>query len=160
LAESIDQFKGHGEDLAVVVNEYALVVGIISLRDIMAMLMGTTVGEEEQIMKRDDHSWLIDGATPIDDVMSVFKIEEFPHEENYETIGGFLTYMLRRIPRRTDFANYAGYKFEVMDIDNYKIDQILVTKIGERAEKTKENEKDVRTSETKEGKTIEKAEEV
>ncbi|MDR1649837.1 MAG: hemolysin family protein [Synergistaceae bacterium] len=135
LAESIDQFKGQGEDLAVVLNEYALVVGIISLRDIMTMLMGTLVGEEEQIMKRDDHSWLIDGATPIDDVMSVFKIDEFPHEENYETIGGFLTYMLRRIPRRTDFVHYAGYKFEVMDIDNYRIDQILVTQVEE---KTKE----------------------
>ncbi|MDR2175591.1 MAG: hemolysin family protein [Synergistaceae bacterium] len=139
LAESIDQFKGQGEDLAVVLNEYALVVGIISLRDIMTMLMGTLVGEEEQIMKRDDHSWLIDGATPIDDVMSVFRIEEFPHDENYETIGGFMTYMLRRIPRRTDFVHYAGYKFEVMDIDNYKIDQILVTKIDEKAEKQKKN---------------------
>jgi CBS domain containing-hemolysin-like protein len=130
LAESIDQFKGQGEDLAVVLNEYALVVGIISLKDIMTMLMGTLVGEEEQIMKRDDHSWLIDGATPIDDVMSVFKIDEFPHKENYETIGGFMTYMLRRIPHRTDFVHYAGYKFEVMDIDNYKIDQILVTQPG------------------------------
>jgi CBS domain containing-hemolysin-like protein len=137
LAESIDQFKGQGEDLAVVLNEYALVVGIISLGDIMTMLMGTLVGEEEQIMKRDDHSWLIDGATPIDDVMSVFKIDEFPHEANYETIGGFLTYMLRRIPRRTDFVHYAGYMFEVMDIDNYKIDQILVTRIEEKIKETK-----------------------
>jgi CBS domain containing-hemolysin-like protein len=138
LAESIDQFKGHGEDLAVVLNEYALVVGIISLKDIMTMLMGTLVGEEEQIMKRDDRSWLIDGATPIDDVMSVFKIERLPHEENYETIGGFMTYMLRRIPRRMDFVLYDGYKFEVMDIDNYKIDQILVTQVDEKTEKTRE----------------------
>jgi CBS domain containing-hemolysin-like protein len=139
LAESIDQFKGHGEDMAVVLNEYALVVGIISLKDIMTMLMGTLVGEEEQIMKRDDQSWLIDGATPIDDVISVFKIEEFPHEENYETVGGFMTYMLRRIPRRTDFVIYAGYKFEVMDIDNYKIDQILVTRVDDKTKETKNN---------------------
>ncbi|MDR3231159.1 MAG: hemolysin family protein [Synergistaceae bacterium] len=141
LAEAMDQFRGSSEDLAVVLNEYALVVGIISLKDIMAMLMGNLVGQEEQIMKRDDHSWLIEGGTPIDDVMSVFGIEEFPEAENYETIGGFLTCMLRRIPRRTDFVNFGGYKFEVMDIDSYKIDQVLVTRIeektDEKAEKTK-----------------------
>jgi CBS domain containing-hemolysin-like protein len=131
LAEAMDQFKGRGEDLAVVLNEYALVVGIISLKDIMAMLMGNLIGQEEQIMKRDDYSWLIEGATPIDDVMSVFKIEEFPNSENYETIGGFLTYMLRRIPHRTDSVTFGGYSFEVMDIDNYKIDQVLVTRLPE-----------------------------
>jgi CBS domain containing-hemolysin-like protein len=133
LAEAMDQFKGKGEDLAVLLNEYALVVGILSLKDIMTMLMGTLVGQEEQIMKRDENSWLIEGATPIDDVMNVFKIKEFPNADNYETIGGFLTYMLRRIPRRTDFVDFNGYRFEVMDIDSFKIDQILVFRLdGDR----------------------------
>ncbi|MDR2523062.1 MAG: hemolysin family protein [Synergistaceae bacterium] len=131
LAEALDQFKGRGEDLAVVLNEYALVVGIISLKDIMAMLMGNLLGQEEQIMKRDDRSWLIEGATPIDDVMSAFKIDDFPGAESYETVGGFMTYMLRRIPHRTDTVTFGGYKFEVMDIDNHKIDQILVTRLPE-----------------------------
>ena len=130
LAEAMDQFKGRGENLAVVLNEYALVVGLITLQDIMLMLMGSLVGEEEQIIKRDDSSWLLEGATPIDDVMHVFGIEEFPESQNYETIGGFLTFMLRRIPHRTDFVVYGGYKFEIMDIDNYKIDQILVTRLA------------------------------
>ncbi len=129
LAEAMDQFKGRGENLAVVLNEYALVVGIITLQDIMMMLMGNLVGEEEQIIKRDESSWLLEGATPIDDVMQVFGIEEFPESQNYETIGGFLTFMLRRIPHRTDFVVYGGYKFEIVDIDNYKIDQILVTRL-------------------------------
>lgn len=134
LAEAMDQFKGRGENLAVVLNEYALVVGIITLQDIMLMLMGNLVGEEEQIIKRDESSWLLEGATPIDDVMRVFDIETFPESENYETIGGFLMYMLRRIPHRTDFIVYGGYKFEVMDIDNYKIDQILVTRLARPVE--------------------------
>ncbi|MDR2527533.1 MAG: hemolysin family protein [Synergistaceae bacterium] len=132
LAEAMDQFKGRGEDLAVVLNEYALVVGIISLKDIMAMLMGNPLGQEELIMKRDERSWLVDGATPIDDVMNVFKLDDFPGAESYETIGGFMTYMLRRIPHRTDMVTFGGYRFEVMDIDNYKIDQILVTKLPDQ----------------------------
>ena len=95
------------------------------------MLIGNLVGEEEQIIQRDESSWLLEGATPIDDVMHVFGIEAFPDSENYETIGGFLTFMLRRIPHRTDSVVYEGYKFEIMDIDNYKIDQILVTRLAQ-----------------------------
>ena len=138
LAEAMDQFKGREENLAVVLNEYALVVGIITLQDIMMMLMGNLVGEEEQIIKRDETSWLIEGATPIEDAMHVFEIEDFPESQNYETIGGFLTFMLRRIPHRTDSVVYAGYKFEIMDIDNYKIDQILVTRLAPQEPKQEE----------------------
>ena len=61
--------------------------------------------------------------------MHVFNIEEFPDSQNYETISGFLMFMLKRIPHRTDFVMHEGYKFEVIDIDNYKIDQILVTRL-------------------------------
>lgn len=142
LAEALEQFKGSNEDLAVVLNEYALVVGIISLKDIMVMLMGNLGGRwlEEQIMKRDENSWLVEGSTPIDDVMKTFDIDDFPHSENYETIGGFMMCSLRRIPRRMDSVVFAGYKFEVVDIDNYKIDQILVTKIDEKAKEEKKQE--------------------
>ena len=138
LAEAMDQFKGREENLAVVLNEYALVVGIITLQDIMMMLMGNLVGEEEQIIRRDETSWLIEGATPIEDAMHVFEIEDFPESQNYETVGGFLTFMLRRIPHRTDSIVYGGYKFEIMDIDNYKIDQILVTRLAPQEPKQEE----------------------
>ena len=75
-------------------------------------------------------SWLIDGSTPIDDVMRVLNIEAFPEHENYETIAGFMMFMLRKIPKRTDAVSYEGYKFEVVDIDSYKIDQLLVSRIS------------------------------
>ena len=132
LTEALAGFKGSREDFAVILNEYALVVGLITLNDIMNTLMGDLVNhdQEEQIIRRDDHSWLIDGITPIDDVMRSLEIEMFPEYENYETIAGFMMYMLRKIPKRTDSVTYAGYKFEVVDIDSYKIDQLLVTRIS------------------------------
>ena len=74
----------------------------------------------------------MEGGTPIDDVMRVLDIDDFPQSGNYETIGGFMMYMLRKIPKRTDFVKFAGYKFEVVDIDSYRIDQLLVTRIDER----------------------------
>lgn len=134
LSEALESFKTAGEDFAVIMNEYALIVGIITLNDVMTTLMGDLVGQglEEQIVARDENSWLIDGGTPVDDVMRVLDIDDFPHSDNYETIGGFMMFMLRKIPKRTDSVTFSGYKFEVVDIDNYRIDQLLVTRVGSK----------------------------
>ena len=132
LSELLDRFRSTKEKFAVVINEYALVVGVITLSDIMITVMGdwvTPMDEEKQIIKRDNHSWLIDGSTPIEDVKHALTIEEFPENENYETIAGFIMYRLRKIPRPADAVEYAGFKFEVVDIDHYKIDQLLVTQV-------------------------------
>ena len=128
LYEVLELFKSTGEDFAIIVNEYALVMGLITLNDVMSIVMGELVSnEEEQIVSRDENSWLIDGATPLEDVMRVLDIESFPDSENYETISGFMMYMLRKIPKKTDFVVYDKYKFEVIDTENFKIDQILVS---------------------------------
>ncbi len=128
LYEVLELFKSSGEDFAVIVNEYALVVGIVTLNDVMSIVMGELVSnEEEQIVRRDETSWLIDGATPLEDVARALEINEFPDEENYETIGGFMMYMLRKIPKKTDFVLYDRYKFEIIDTENFKIDQLMVS---------------------------------
>lgn len=128
LYEVLELFKSAGEDFAVIVNEYALVVGIVTLNDVMSIVMGELVSsEEEQIVRRDETSWLIDGATPLEDVMRALDIEAFPDWENYETIAGFMMYMLRKIPKKTDFVLYDKYKFEIIDTDNFKIDQLMVS---------------------------------
>ena len=133
LYEVLELFKSTGEDFAIIVNEYALVVGIVTLNDVMSIVMGELVSnEEEYIVSRDEHSWLIDGATPLEDVMRVLDIESFPDEENYETISGFMMYMLRKIPKKTDSVIYGKYKFEVIDTENFKIDQILVSLVKEQ----------------------------
>ena len=131
LSELLARFKATREDFAAVINEYALVVGIITLNDVMSTVMGDLVSQsqEEQVMQRDENSWLVDGATPIGDVKNALGLEFLPDDENYETIAGFIMYMLRKIPKRTDFVEFAGFKFEVVDIDHYKIDQLLVTRI-------------------------------
>ncbi len=134
LSELLDRFRSTKEKLAVVFNEYALVVGIITLSDVMSTVMGdwgSLMQDEQQIVKRDDLSWLIDGGTPIEDLKRALELDSLPEEENYETAAGFIMFMLRKIPKRTDFVEFNGYKFEVVDIDHYKIDQLLVTQIIE-----------------------------
>lgn len=130
LFESLEHFRDAKEDFALIVNEYALVVGLLSLQDVMSTVMGELGNpcQESLIVKRDENSWLIDGLTPIEDVMQALEIAIFEGFENYETVAGFLMYRLRKVPKRTDFVVYAGYKFEVVDIDSYRIDQVLVTR--------------------------------
>src|SRR5690606_5609466 len=121
LSEVLAQFRQAHEDFAVIVNEYSLVVGIITLNDVMSTVMGSLVapGDEEQIVRRDDGSWLMDGLTPIGDVARAIDAEPtaLPHRGQYDTLAGFLMVMLRRIPRRTDTLTWAGHRFEVMDVD-------------------------------------------
>jgi len=130
LTEVLEQFQQAHEDFAIIVNEYSLVVGVITLNDVMSTVMGDLVSmpDEEQIVKRDENSWLIDGITPIQDVQRALHIDELPHADEYETLAGFLMVMLRRVPKRTDSVAWAGYTFEVMDVDSYRIDQVMVTK--------------------------------
>jgi len=135
LSEVLEQFRQAHEDFAVIVNEYSLVVGIITLNDVMSTVMGSLVapGDEEQIVRRDDGSWLMDGLTPIGDVARAIDADAalLPHRGQYDTLAGFLMVMLRRIPRRTDTLTWAGHRFEVMDVDGYKIDQVMVTRVIE-----------------------------
>ena len=132
LSELLDRFRSTKEKFAVVINEYALVVGVITLSDIMITVMGdwvTPIEAEQQIIKRDNNSWLIDGSTPIEDLKHALEIDEMPDEENYETLAGFMMYRLRKIPRPADTVIYGNYKFEVVDVDHFKIDQLLVTRL-------------------------------
>ncbi len=135
LGEVLEQFRQVHEDFAVIVNEYSLVVGVVTLNDVMSTVMGGLISptDEEQIVRRDENSWLIDGVTPIEDVLRALDLDSLPHAGEYETLAGFLMVMLRRVPRRTDSVNWAGYKFEVLDVDSYRIDQVMVSRLGDGA---------------------------
>ncbi len=132
LSELLDRFRASKEKFAVVINEYALVVGVITLSDIMMTVMGDWVApmeDEQQIIKRDENSWLIDGSTPINDVRHALGGVEFPDWDYYETLAGFIMYRLRKLPRPADWVVHEEFKFEVVDVDHYKIDQVLVTRV-------------------------------
>lgn len=131
LSEILDNFQRTRSEFAVILNEYALVVGIITLNDVMSTVMSDLVltPEESQIIERDENSWLVDGATPTVDIIHALELDELPEAQAYETVAGFMMYMLRKIPKRMDKIDWGGYRFEVLDVDANKIDQVLVTRI-------------------------------
>jgi len=135
LSEMLTQFREAHEDFAVIVNEYSLVVGVVTLNDLMSTVMGALVAphDEEQIVRREDGSFLADGITPIPDIERALGIEGWPHAGTYDTLAGFLMVMLRRIPRRTDVVEWEGWRFEVVDVDSHRVDQVMITSVARSA---------------------------
>lgn len=128
----LELFKKSGIHMALVIDEYGNVQGIISMTDILEAIVGDipSIDElgEQEIMKRDDGSWLIDGLVQIDEFKEYFHINRLPGEKsgNYHTIGGFVMYKLNRIPTTGDSFELEALKFEVMDMDSNRVDKILV----------------------------------
>lgn len=131
LGEILEQFKVAREDFALIINEYALIVGLITLNDVTATLVGETLGDadEAQIIRRDENSWLVDGLTPVGDLETLLDIPPFPDDDQFETVAGFLMYVLRKVPRPTESVDHGGFRFEVLDVDHHRIDQLLVTRL-------------------------------
>lgn len=130
--EVLAEFQAQNTGFALVVSEYALVVGLVTFKDLTGALMQGLANpfEEPAILKRDDQSWLIDGMTPFMDVTRALGIQHLEAEANYETIGGFIVHRKRRAARKGDKVEAAGYLFEVVDADKMRLNQLLVSKIN------------------------------
>jgi CBS domain containing-hemolysin-like protein len=135
LGEILEQLKAAREDFALIINEYALIVGLITLNDVTATLVGATPDNsgEAQIIRRDENSWLVDGLTPVGDLEALLHVPPFPDDDQFETIAGFLMYVLRKVPRPTESVDHGGFRFEVLDVDHHRIDQLLVTRLDPKA---------------------------
>ena len=145
ISEALDKFNEARDDFAVILNEYGSVVGLVTFYDVVNTLMGDVVyqdQDEQQIIARGEGSWLIDGVTSVDDVKKVLEIDRFPEEGTYETIAGFMMYLLKSIPKKAAKVEFEKYTFEVADVDNFRIDQLLVTeKEQKKIEEKIENKK-------------------
>ena len=137
LWDTLAQFDAHGAGFALVINEYGMVVGLITFKDIMGALMDglATPFEEQLIVRRDENSWLIDGAAPIGDVIRELGMTGLPDSSSFDTIAGFVMHRLRRMARKADRTDAGGFRFEVVDVEGFRINQLLVIRL-ERPEDT------------------------
>jgi putative hemolysin len=128
-------FKEHRQELALIVDEYGDIQGLVTLADVMDALVGdvASVGqpEETDAEQRDDGSWLVDGGVPIDRVRELLGADlHFPDEETgaYHTLAGFVLYQLGYIPKSSESVEWGGYRIEVLDMDGNRIDRLLVAR--------------------------------
>jgi CBS domain containing-hemolysin-like protein len=136
--EVMAEFQAQNTGFALVVSEYAYVVGIVTFKDLMAALVHGLVNpfEERPILRREDNSYLIDGVTPLVEVAQALGLKHLQSEGAYETIGGFIVHRLRRAARKGDRVEAGGYTFEVVDADRMRLNQLLVTKQTSKPSKT------------------------
>ncbi|MBI2338595.1 HlyC/CorC family transporter [Candidatus Daviesbacteria bacterium] len=135
----LELFKKSGIHMALIVDEYGNIQGVISMTDILEAIVGDipTIDElgEQEIMKRKDGSYLVDGLVPIDGFKAHFRISRLPGEKsgNYHTVGGFIMYKLGYIPAPGDNFELNSSRFEVIDMDGNRVDKILVTPLKEKS---------------------------
>jgi putative hemolysin len=132
----LELFQQSGNHIALVVDEYGVIQGLVTITDILEAIIGDlpTTGQPEapQIVQRDDGSWLVDGILLIEDFKEVFQIEELPGEKegNYHTVGGFVITHLGKIPMAADSFEWENFRFEVVDMDGNRVDKVLVMPIA------------------------------
>lgn len=138
----LERFKQTGIHLALVLDEYGSVQGLITLADLLEALVGDIPHidelKEPDTVKREDGSWLINGMLPIDDFKTIFNIDRLPNEDNgfYQTVGGFVMMHLERVPRTGDRFESSGLRFEVIDMDDNRVDKLLVVPLNRTHEKS------------------------
>jgi putative hemolysin len=132
-AQLLEEFKRSKTALALVVDEYGEIAGLVTLKDVMEAIVGDlpSDGEDEdepEAVLREDGSWLVDGMLSVEKFKQIFAVEHLPDEAagNFHTIGGFVMVQLGHVPRAADHFNWDGFRFEVMDMDKNRVDKVLV----------------------------------
>jgi len=134
LMQLLEQFKIARIHIALVVDEYGELEGLVTMNDVLEAIVGdlpATGQEDDSIVQRDESSWLMDGTVTLDEFKEYFDIdheERLPGEEtgNIHTLGGIMMFQLGRVPVVTDRFDWFGFGFEVMDMDKTRVDKIMV----------------------------------
>ncbi len=137
--------------MEIVVDEYGQTAGLVTMEDILEEIVGNIMDEydeeEHYMTEREDGSWLISGLAPFDEVSEALKLSLGEDEEEYDTLNGFLTSRLDRIPAEGEkpSIDQSGWHFQVLTIGNKKIESVLAKKLLEDR-KNRMNEEGVETN--------------
>jgi putative hemolysin len=134
----LEEFRDAEAPLALVVDEYGDIEGLVTLNDLLAAVVGKTATplietSEQPIVQREDGSWLVDGSVGTDDLRELLALTELPNEDDHDfrTAAGMVMAHFGRIPQPGEHFSWNGYRFEVVDLDGARIDKLLISRKGE-----------------------------
>jgi putative hemolysin len=135
----LDLFRSSGLHMALIVDEYGDLQGIVTLYDVLEAIVGDirdipvpgAEQEEPSAVRRDDGSWLLDAMLPLDEVGAILELRQPMADEDtmFQTLAGFVLKNLDRIPSMADSFEWGGYRFEVVDMDGRRIDRVMVSRL-------------------------------
>jgi putative hemolysin len=131
-SRALEVFKEKGTELLLVIDEFGGLQGLLTIHDILEEIVGQIELEEPQATQRQDGSWLLDGMLEVDEFKDIFKLKVLPHEDEYETLSGFVMVSLGRVPQTADQFEWHELRFEVIDMDGRRVDKVLVTTLPQR----------------------------
>ena len=144
----LEMFRENPVHMAVVVDEYGVVEGIVTPTDILVSIAGELPEHsddmEDSAVRRDDGSWLLDGMIGIDDAERILGRRGMRGDEDYETLAGFVLARLGQIPQVGEAFEWDGLRFEIVDMDGRRIDRILVAPVAPAAQAPAEAVTDLR----------------
>jgi putative hemolysin len=131
----LEFFRTQKTHLAIVVNEFGQTEGLVTLSDLLSSVVGdvpSSVDELPLAVQREDGSWLLDGLLPLDEMKDKLGLTTLPEEElgNYHTVGGFVITAVGRIPKKAETFDWHGWRFEVVDMDKNRVDEVFARPIG------------------------------
>jgi putative hemolysin len=140
----LEMLKKSGAALALVVDEYGDLDGLITQHDLLQALVGDIASQDEDedrpVVQREDGSWLVAGLTPVDEVKDAVGLRHLPDEESgdFHTLGGFVMARMKRVPKVADHVEVDGWRFEVVDMDGHRVDKVMIVppNVGGRAADT------------------------
>lgn len=141
----LERFRETGVHLAMLVDEYGGIEGLVTSFDILEAIVGDipTMDEIDQppVIQREDGTWLVDGMISVDDFKRAFDIRSLPGEGTYQTLAGFVVFMLGSLPAPGNHFGYGGFRFEVADMDGRRVDKVILKKgpAGETSEADETN---------------------
>jgi putative hemolysin len=130
--ELLESFKNSNKHIALVVDEYGGIEGLLTHHDILEAIAGDIpVGArpaDPKAVQRHDGSWLLDGMLSVDEFKEIFHVESLPGEKRdaYQTLGGFVFTQMGRVPAVAESFEWRGLRFEIVDMDGKRIDKVLV----------------------------------
>ena len=135
----IEEFRKSRRHVALVVDEFGVVEGMVTLKDVVEAIVGRLPerGVRQhypEIIRREDGSWLVDAQLDFEETAKAIGLilQEKEIEENrFQTIGGFVLHHLGNIPEEGEKLDREGFRFEIVDMDRQRIDKLLVTRRGE-----------------------------
>jgi putative hemolysin len=129
----LEIFREEQQSLALVVDEYGDISGMVTLNDLMGAVLGRMQSGESSdaealVIERDDGSLLVDGSLPIDDLRDILGSRMLPGEEEYDyhTAAGMVIAQFGRIPHAAESFEWDGWRIEVVDLDGPRIDKLLL----------------------------------
>ncbi|MDH5409067.1 MAG: CBS domain-containing protein [Gammaproteobacteria bacterium] len=128
----LKEFRASRNHMAIVVDEYGGVAGLVTIEDVLEQIVGEIEDEHDfdddlYILDHDDDRWTIKAITPIEDFNEYFKVDL--DDEEFDTIGGLVMNAFSHLPKRGETVDIESFRFKVLRADNRRIHLLQLTRI-------------------------------